>query len=155
MRSTRSASDSHRPLAAGVALAVLSATVLLSAGPASAAKPSGGGGGGGKTTTTSTMTLVLLDPSDGVVNHGDQIRFDVSSTATTQPHVSVKCYQSGALVYSAQTGYYEGYKWPNTQIFTLDSGAWQSGVASCTATLYWFSGTKTVVGKTMDFPVAE
>jgi hypothetical protein len=100
------------------------------------------------------MTLVLLNSTDGLPHHGQQVRFDVSTTATTEPHVSLKCYQAGTLVYTAQTGYYASYPWPWTQTFTLSSGAWTGGAADCVATLYSLSnsGGSTTL-KTLSFPV--
>lgn len=132
-------------------------TGLLAIAPtAYAAKPSasgGGGKGGGKTTGTSSMSVVLLDSTDGVPHWGQHIRFDVSTTATTEPHVSVQCSQGGAVVYSAQTGYYDSYPWPSTQTFTLSSSAWTGGDADCNATMYYFNGSKTVTGATLAFHV--
>jgi hypothetical protein len=130
----------------GVGLGVLASAAFLVASPASAARP--------KPAPSSSLTLVLVDPADGVANWGDQVRFNVSTTATTEPHVSLKCYQNSSLVYTAQTGYYASYPWPDTQTFTLSSGAWTGGAASCTAVLYWFNATKTVTGATLNFPVA-
>lgn len=92
-----------------------------------------------------SLTLVLLGTTvDGLPHWGNQVTFTVSTTATTEPDVSLKCFQSGVLVYGAQTGYYASYPWPWTQVMTLSSGAWTSGGANCTAELYYFSGTKVV-----------
>lgn len=128
------------------ALTVLS---MLMASPALAAK----GGGSSKTSGSSSLTLVLLDSTDGLAHYGQQVTFTVSTTQTTEPHVSLSCYQGSTLVYSAETGYYASYPWPDTQIFTLSSAAWTGGAASCTAVLYWFNGSKTVTGATLNFPV--
>ena len=88
-------------------------------------------------------------------NWGDNIRFDVSTSATTEPYVSVTCSQNGAVVYGAQTGYYAGYPWPWTQIMKLSSTAWQSGSASCVARLYSINGTSTTTITTSSFTVYE
>lgn len=126
----------------------------LTVGSAFAAKPGGGGkGGGGTTGGTGSLSLVLLNSTDGLPHWGQQVTFNVSTTATTEPHVSLKCYQNGALVYTTQTGYYASYPWPWTQIMTLASGAWTGGAADCTATLYSFSGTNTVTLGTLSFHV--
>jgi hypothetical protein len=109
-------------------------------------KPSGGG--------SSTLTLVLLDSTDGVAHYGQRITFKVSTSATSEPHVSVACVQNGSTVYTAQTGYYASYPWPGTQTMTLSSGAWTSGAADCTAKMYYFNGNKTVYATTLAFPVA-
>ena len=82
---------------------------------------------------------------------GQQVTFNVSTTATTEPHVGLKCSQSSVVVYSAQSGYYASYPWPWTQVMTLSSSAWTSGSAACIATLYYFSGTSSVTLATLSF----
>src|SRR5438046_1181345 len=134
-------------------MALLLVVSTLSAGTAFAAKGSGGGKGGGGTTGTGSLTLVLLNSTDGLPHYGQQVTFTVSTTATTEPHVSLNCNQSGVLVYTTQPGYYAGYPWPWTQTMTLASGAWTGGAADCTATLYYFSGTSTVTLGTLNFHV--
>lgn len=133
-------------------LFMLAATLIavLSAAPASAA---GRGHGGGGTTTGSSLTLVLVNSSDGVPHWGQQITFSVSTTATSEPRVAVRCSQNGVLVYSAETGYYASYPWPWTQIMTLSSPSWTGGAADCAGTLYYYSGTKTVTLSTLNFHV--
>ena len=69
------------------------------------------------------------------------------------PQVNLVCSKSGSVVYRAQTGYYATYPWPWTQTMTLSSYAWTSGGADCTATLYYFSGKKTVTLTTLNFSV--
>jgi hypothetical protein len=122
----------------------------LTVGSAFAAKPSGGGKGGGG---TSSLSLVLVNSTNGVPHWGQQITFNVSTTVTTEPHVSVVCTQNGSVVYGAETGYYASYPWPWTQIMTLSSQSWTGGAASCTATLYYFSGTNTVNLTSLSFQV--
>jgi hypothetical protein len=135
---------------AGIVAASLIAFVPI----ASAGKPTTHGGGKGKPSRdTSSMSLVLVDSTDGVPHWNQQVRFDVSTTGTTEPHVEVRCQQAGSTVYVAQTGYYDSYPWPWTQTFTLSSPAWTGGDADCTAELYWFDGSKTVTGATMTFHV--
>jgi hypothetical protein len=101
----------------------------------------GGGGGKGGSTTNGTIELVLVNSPDSVANYGEQVRFNVSTTATDQPHVDLKCYQGGTLVYSGTTGYYDSYPWPWTQTFTLSSQSWTGGDADCTAVLYKLANT--------------
>ena len=86
----------------------------------------------------------MVDPADTVVNWGDQITWKISTTATTEPNVSVTCKQNGVVVYGAVAGFYASYPWPWTQIMTLSSQAWTGGAASCVAELYYFSGTSKV-----------
>src|SRR5712692_7904600 len=60
--------------------------------------------GHGVTTSTSSLNLVPLNSTDGSAHWGQQVTFNVSTTATTEPNVSLNCYQSGALVYGAVAG---------------------------------------------------
>src|SRR5438552_380709 len=92
--------------------------------------------------TNSNLSLTLLNSTDTLAHWGQQVTFNVSTTATTEPNVSLNCYQNGSLVYGAVAGFYPSYPWPWTQIFTLSSPSWTAGGADCTATLYYFSGTK-------------
>lgn len=119
------------------------------AAPAYAGKPAGGG----STSGSSTLNLVLLNSTDGLPHWGQNITWNASSSSTTEPHVKVSCSQGGTVVYTAQSGYYPSYQWPATNTMTLSSGAWTGGAADCTSTLYWFSGSKTVTGKTLNFHV--
>ena len=97
----------------------------------------GGKPGGHGTTGGGSLALVMVADANlnGLPNWGDTVSFNVSTTATTQPHVSLQCFQSGVLVYTTQTGYYAGYAWPWTQNMSLWSYAWTGGAADCTAYL--------------------
>jgi len=130
---------------AAVAALMLMFVTAAYAGKGPGPKQGGGGGGG-------SFNLVLLNSTDGVPHWGQQVTFAVSTTATTEPHVSLKCYQ-GVMVYTTQTGYYASYPWPWTQIMTLSSLAWSSGAADCASTLYYFKGTRTVTLATLNFHV--
>jgi hypothetical protein len=105
-------------------------------GDAGVGKPGGGGSSG------STLTLVVLDPDDGGANYGEQVTFQVSTTATDQPQVSALCYQNGILVYSASAGFWDGYPWPWARNFTLQSSSWTGGAADCKATLEYWDGRR-------------
>jgi len=114
---------------------------------ATLAKGSGGGGrkGGGGTTTTGGGTLAVVLSTDanhdGVISRGDTITYNVSTSAP-YPTVDLTCRQNGAVVLSAQTGFYEGYPLPSTTYMTLLSGAWPSGTAAdCSATLHSMGST--------------
>ena len=115
----------------------------------------GGSGGGGTTTTgsDSLSVVMLIDKnSNGAPNYGDTITFKLT-TAATQPHVRVDCYQGSTWVYTDSVGYFAAYPWP--QQFTLtSSNAWPGGAAACTATL-WTSpdGIKTTTLATLKFDV--
>jgi hypothetical protein len=149
----------RRTLGHASLLALLTAGALVLAPAAYAAKASGAGGKGGKPSGggSSTLTFVMVNDqnANGAPNWGDSIRFEPSTTATSEPHVSVQCSQAGTVVYTAQTGYYASYPWPWTQTFTLSSGAWTSGAADCAARLYSLSnsGASTTLA-TMSFTVA-
>jgi len=107
-------------------------------------KPSGGGGGGkrggGGTTTTGggTIELVLLNSTDGLAHVRQDVTFNVSTTATLAPYVTLRCYQNGTLVLKSSNGMFVTSL---DQIFTLASNSWLSGAADCDATLEnWDSG---------------
>jgi hypothetical protein len=102
---------------------------------------------------TSSLKLVILTGADQVPNWGEQITFEVSTTATAYPHVDVTCAQNGAIVYGATTGYYDSYPWPWTQDMTLRSQSWAGGAADCTATLYYLNGKRTATLSTFAFHV--
>ncbi len=102
-------------------------------------KPSGGGGGGSSNGTINLAPLVYDANGNGLPNYKDVLLFNVSTTATTQPWVNLRCYQNGAQVLNAWNGYFDGalnYNWN----FGLASGAWQGGAAECTAYLDMANG---------------
>ena len=115
------------------------------------------GNGGGKEpgggSSRSSLTLVVSTDINGndLPDWGDTVTFNVSTTATIEPHVELTCSQNGVIVYGATTGYFEGYLWPWTQFMTLSSTAWQGGAADCTADLYYFSGRRTPVLASISF----
>lgn len=130
------------------------AMLLLAAAPAIAAK--GGNGKGKPNGDSSSLSVVMVEDSDsdGKTSHSDRITFDVDTTATDRPHVRLECYQSGQLVLTTQTGYYDDYRWPWTQVMTLATDAWAGGPAECTATLYYFKGKRTMYPASLSFSVA-
>ena len=124
-----------------IAIALL-ALVALVAGPATA-----GGRGGGKGKPSSgggTISLVLLDSTDGLAHYNQWIRFNVSTTATPEPWVNLKCYQGGALVAQGWEGYFE--RSLSDGNFRLNSPTWTGGEADCTAFLT--TPQKVVLGST-------
>jgi len=112
-------------------------------------------GGGGKPAGGGTIVLSMVTDAngDGSPNWSDTVTFNVSTTATAEPHVSLSCYQNGTLVYSATTGFYSSYPWPWTNNMQLASQAWTGGAADCTAKLYYFNGKKTPTLATLSFHV--
>src|SRR5690349_18756283 len=124
----RPAHGSRRTGLAAAALGVAVLTTLGASAPAMAAK--GGGGGkpsGGSGSTGSSISVVMLDSTDGSAHYGQRVTFNVSTGATTQPLVSLTCTQAGQTVYSGSTGFYDSYPWPWTQVQTLASTAWTGG----------------------------
>ena len=124
-----------------------SASVLApSATGESEARPGTATGG------SSSLSLVMVSDVNGDgPSWGDRVTFNVSQTATTEPHVDLKCTQNGTLVLGATTGFYPSYPWPWTQVMTLSSPSWTGGAASCTATLYYFAGRTTPTLATLHF----
>jgi hypothetical protein len=120
------------------ALMVTIVACLAAAPSALGAKGAGGGahegGGGGTSSGGGSISLVVLNSSDGLPHWGGEVTFNVSTTATEQPFVNLLCYQSGALVAEGWEGYFEG-SLNSGRIFVLYSGVWQSGAADCTAWL--------------------
>jgi hypothetical protein len=95
-----------------------------------------GGNGKGKLGDTSggSITGPVEVNGDGLLSLGDLVTFDVSTTATAYPWVTVKCYQDGGLVSQESRAMFLGTLYSRT--FTLGpTPNWQSGGADCTATL--------------------
>ena len=111
--------------AALVALALVLAATPAAFAAKGGAKPSGGGG-------TGTISLVLLNSTDGLPHVGQEVTFNVSTTATQYPYVTLKCYVGGSMVYKVSNGMFAGSL---GQDFMLASNSWTSGAADCTAYL--------------------
>jgi hypothetical protein len=124
--------------AASIVLAALIAVSLALVPTALAGKGRPGGGG---TTSGGTIKLVPLNSNDGLVHVGQKVTFDVYTSATQYPWVTVDCYgANGGWVYHASNGVF-----PTSlgQTFTLATGDWMSGEADCTAWLQnWDSYSK-------------
>lgn len=112
-------------IAAVAAIGLASAPAAL-AGKGGRPKPSGGGTGG-------SISLVLLNSSDGLAHWGQKVTFNVSTTATSEPWVGLKCYQGGAQVSESWEGFFA--RSLDDQVFGLYSPQWTGGDADCTATL--------------------
>jgi hypothetical protein len=93
----------------------------------------GGHGGGGSTGGTGTVTMQMVDPADTTANYGDFVTFTVSTTATTEPWVNLKCWQNGTLVAEGWNGYFD--RSITGRNFGLYSPSWNGGAAECTAYL--------------------
>ena len=126
----------HTLMALAEASLIALLVVGLMAGAAFAGK--GGQGGGGKPPKggagSGTISApVLVDTNDTVVNHGDWVRFNISTSSTSEPWVRVSCYQGGTLVAQGSEGYFE--RSLDDGVFGLSSPMWLSGAADCTAKL--------------------
>jgi hypothetical protein len=113
-----------------VAAAAVAATVAYS-GPASAARFNHHGGKVPSGTTT--ISLVLLNSTDGLAHYGQDVTFNVSSTQTDQPWVHLVCSQSDAVVSEGWEGMFAGSL--DDGVFGLYSPKWTGGAADCTATV--------------------
>jgi len=97
------------------------------------------GKGHGAASRSSSLALVMVNDlnRNGRPNWGDTVTFSVSTTATSQPSVIADCYQNGVLMYR-HYGFFYGDPSPS-QNFVLQSAAWTSGAADCSATLYYMN----------------
>jgi hypothetical protein len=141
---------SHRS-AARIALVAAFVIALALVPSGLAGKGGGGGKPGGSTGGTGTISLVLLNSTDGLAHYGQKVTFAVSTTATSQPFVLLKCYRNGTLVYELANGIF-----PTSlgQVFTLGpTPAWSGGGADCTASLQNWSGRKPATLATLNFDV--
>lgn len=111
------------------------------------------GKGGKPGAPTGSFSLVLLDSPDALPNYGENVTFNVTSTAY-HPMVNLTCYQNGDWVKNQSVGFYAG--WPWSQTFNLSSWKWLGGAADCSAELYYTDskGANRTLA-TMSFPVYE
>jgi len=100
------------------------------------------GGGGTTGGSGGTISLVLLNSTDGLAHFNGLATFNVSTSATSQPWVTVKCYR-GSLVYQESNGIFATSL---DRIFTFGpTPDWPGGDADCTATLEnWSSYPKSI-----------
>jgi hypothetical protein len=113
------------------------ALLTLAIAPPAAFAGKGGGhgkpGGGGSTSGGGTISLVMLNSTDGLPHFGQKVTFNVSTSSTVYPWVTLKCYRGGNLVYEASKGIFATSL---GQIFTLGpTPSWTGGDADCTAYL--------------------
>src|SRR5262249_53691595 len=105
----------------------------------------GNSGGASKSSSSSISAPIVVSvgsPTQSataattVPHYGDTITFDVSTSATSNAYVDLKCYQGGALVGEGWAAFFAGGT-PGT--FRLYSGPWRGGAADCTADLGLFA----------------
>ena len=88
---------------------------------------------GGRPALGAGDSTIDLSP-DAVAQFGGSITFDITTTATQYPWVTLTCSQNGVLVYQLSLAQFLGTVYSRT--FTLGpTNAWESGAADCTATL--------------------
>jgi hypothetical protein len=136
--------ESKESRARSIALITAVTIFVLGVVPVALAAKGGHHGGGGTTTGgTGTISLVLLNSTDGLAHFGQKVTFNVSTTSTTQPWVTLKCYQNGTLVGQQSNGMFATSL---STTFTLGpTSLWPSGAANCTATLEnWDSYPKSI-----------
>ena len=114
-------------LALRAALLAAVAALCLALAPAAL----GAQGRGKPTRGTATIGLVVLNSTDGLPHYGQTVTFNVSTTATDQPWVNLKCSQNGVLVAEGWNGYFDGSL--TGRNFGLYSPQWAGGAADCTA----------------------
>lgn len=117
------------PLRAAVLAAVAALCLVLA--PAALAGKAGAGGKPPKGGGSATISLVLLNSTDGLAHYGQTVTFNVSTTSTDQPWVHLMCYQGGALVAEGWNGYFDASL--TGRNFGLSSPKWTGGAADCTA----------------------
>ena len=111
---------------------VTAALCLASAGSALAGKPQGGGGGKPKP-GGGTIKLAPISSPDGLPHYGGTVSFEISTNATSEPWVNLRCYQRRELLAEGWNGYFEGSLTGTS--FGLYSPKWSGGAADCTAYL--------------------
>jgi len=92
-----------------------------------------GGSSGQVQSSNSSLSLVLLNSTDGMPHWGQQVTFNVSTDATAYPYVNLNCYQNGNLAAEGWAGFFAGALGDRT--FGLYSSQWTGGAADCTAYL--------------------
>lgn len=104
-----------------------------------------------------TISLTVLDTSDGVARFGGTVTFDVATDATAHPWVTLRCYQQEVLVYQLSLRMDLGGV--ETRTFTLGpTPAWMGGAAEAVADLEdwdnFYHNRKTVTLASLTFPVS-
>jgi hypothetical protein len=151
VRIRRITKHTFQAIAEGSLIALL--IVGLMAGTAFAGKGGGGKPNGGGSVAGPVM--VIDTDANGSTSYGDDITFNVSTTASAYPQVGLRCWQGTTWVYDAYVGYWATYSFD--RFFRLTSGSWDSQLpATCTARLFYNdSRGRQVVLSTLDFGVAS
>jgi hypothetical protein len=141
MRKTRAARIAFSTVLLLAALALVPIALAGKGGNGNGATKNGAGNtNSGYTGTLDGPRLVVDQNANQVVNAGDSVTFDVTSTAP-YPFVQLTCSQSGSQVLSETLGFFGS--WSTT--FYLGGMVWTSSGADCTAALYAQSADGTVL----------
>jgi hypothetical protein len=96
--------------------------------------------GNGKSSLSLVMVTAAAPEANNEPNFGDQVTFNVSTTATNKPYVNLNCYQDGKWVEGDWGRFYDDPIYPWSRNFNLGpTQLWQGGAADCTARLVMFS----------------
>ena len=135
-------------------LAIAGFTLALSVLSGDAALAGRPGGGGSSSSSISLVVLNAGEPASLEVGarFGDQVTFNVSTTATATPYVNLKCYQNGVLVAEGWEGFFDGAL--GDEIFTLWSPMWTGGSADCTAALAMYGKRRWTILASVAFHVS-
>ena len=111
----------------------------------------------GGDSSSSSISLVVVNGGevaslDVGPRYGDQVTFNVATTATATPYVNLKCYQNGVLVAEGWEGFFDGAL--GDRIFTLWSPQWSAGSADCTASLAMYGKRRWTILASVAFHVA-
>src|SRR6187200_3063071 len=86
--------------------------------------------GNGKSSLSLVMVSVTRSTADSGPTFGDQITFDISTTATDKPYVNLNCYQNGKWVEGDWARFYDDPIYPWSRNFYLGpTQLWQGGAA--------------------------
>jgi hypothetical protein len=111
----------------------LTFALFLSLSLLSGIAEAGKGGGHHTTTGSGSVSLVLLDSTDGLAHFGQHVTYALTTTLA-YPYVNEKCYVNAVLVSDDWRGFFATSL--STETFTVGgSQLWQSGAADCTANL--------------------
>ena len=141
----------RKPTPAGAVLGGAALVISLALAPAALAGKKPPSGGSGSSSITGPV-MVTDTNGNGAPNFGDTVTFNVNTTATSQPYVNVLCYQNGVQVMNSWNGFFDQALNP-TRNFALYSPSWQSGAASCTASVSMYTKRGTAQLASVSFQV--
>lgn len=129
-------------------IALMFALGALILAPVALAGKGGHGGSGGTTSGGGTISLALINSSDGLAHFGASTTFNVS-TSNPYPWVNLRCSVGGVVVLNMLHGFFPAYQYGQT-FWLGPTDLWQSGPADCTASVVVYSsnGRSSTIGST-------